>query len=128
MSENIERFASLMSNRMQSTANAAIPNTLELGKITANMALVPDNFRVPIPKGDYMVNLRLTGPMETTETEHKHSGGAHAQSTGDGVHSHEGGKHKHGLPESHRGLRPGDRVLIAWCGNEAVVIAIVVSS
>lgn len=128
MSENIEKFATLMSNRMQRTANAAIPNTLELGKITSNLALVPDSFRIPIPKGDYMVNLRLTSGMETSETEHQHSGGAHAQESGTGVHTHTGGKHKHMLPMEHRGLQPGDRVLIAWCGNEPVVIAIVISS
>lgn len=27
-----------------------------------------------------------------------------------------------------RTLKPGDRVLVAWCGNEPVVISIVVSS
>lgn len=27
-----------------------------------------------------------------------------------------------------RGLQSGDRILVAWCGNEPVVVAIVVSS
>lgn len=105
-----------------------MPSTVELGTIAANYDLVPDNFRAAIPKGDYMVNLRLTGGLLTSETEHTHSGGAHEQQVGTGAHSHSGGKHNHMLPSEYRGLKPGDRVLIAWCGNEAVVIAIVVSS
>ena len=128
MSENIEKFASLMSNRMRDTAGAIIPSTVELGTITANYSLVPDNFRAAIPKGDYMVNLMLTGSKTTSRTEHKHDGGGHEQQVGSGTHSHSGGEHDHALPDAFRNIRPGDRVLIAWCGNDAVVIAIVVSS
>lgn len=128
MSENIEKFASLMSSRMQSTAQAAVPCVVELGTITANMSLVPDSLLIPIPKGDYMVNLRLLSSMETSETEHKHDGGSHSQFQGNGVHTHQGGKHRHMIPMEHRGIEPGDRVVIVWCGNEPVVIAIVISS
>lgn len=129
MPKNIENFASLMATRMQQTANAAIPNSLELGTVNNDMSITPDNFGVPIPKGDYMVNLMLTTSLVTSDTEHTHSGGAHGGHTGgSGDHSHSGGKHNHALPSAHRGIRPGDRILIAWCGNEAVVISIVVSS
>lgn len=128
MSKNIENFASLMASQMQKTTGAMMPRTLDLGTITNNMALIPDTFRTAIPKGDYMVDLRLTGSRETSSEEHSHSGGTHAQEGGSGAHSHTGGKHSHMIDASFRGLHPGDRVLIAWCGNEAVVIAIVVSS
>ena len=129
MPKNIETFASMMSDRMQQAANAAIPNTLELGVVNDNMSITPDNFRIPIPKGDYMVNLRLLGKPETKEIAHTHSGGFHDGHTGgDGSHVHTDGKHKHDLQPEYRGIQPGDRILIAWCGNEAVVIAIVVSS
>lgn len=128
MSENIEKLGSLMSRRMQATNEAMATRFLELGRIGDNMSLLPDNFMAPIAKGEYMVDLRLTGSLDTTYTEHKHSGGQHAQQEGTGAHSHDGGKHKHEIPNTLRGLHPGDRVLIAWCGNEAVVIAIVVSS
>ena len=33
-----------------------------------------------------------------------------------------------GLPEQLRGLKPGDRVLVAWVGTEPVVVDILVSS
>lgn len=132
MPKNIEMFATMMSNRMQQAANAAVPNTLELGVVNANLSITPDNFRVPIPKGDYMVNLRLTGGIDIPEGEesnHQHTGGTHEGHTdGTGYHTHGGGKHAHKLPEEYRGLKAGDRILIAWCGNEPVVIAIVVSS
>lgn len=129
MPKNIEMFANMMSDRMQQAANAAIPNTLELGIVNENMSITPDSFQVPIPQGDYMVNLRLTAAPETKEETHTHSGGGHGGHTGgDGSHSHSGGKHKHKLQPEYRGLQPGDRILIAWCGYEAVVISIVVSS
>lgn len=125
---NMEALATLMSDRMKNTVNASSQIKIDLGRINGSMALVPDNFLVPIPKGDYLVNLMLTGDMVTSKTEHTHSGGQHEQEGGSGAHTHTGGEHSHKLPDSHRGLKPGDRVLIAWCGNEAVVIAIVIPS
>lgn len=127
-SSNIERFGTVMSNRMKQTSHAAIPTTIELATVNSNLSITPDSLGAPIPKGEYMVNLMLTGSMMTSETEHTHSGGAHAQEGGPGTHSHSGGKHNHALPSSHRNIKPGDRVVIAWCGNEPVVLAIAVSS
>ena len=34
----------------------------------------------------------------------------------------------HALPDAFRALKSGDRVLVAWCGNEPVIVAIVVGS
>jgi hypothetical protein len=127
-SSNIERFGTVMANRMKQTSNAAIPTTIELATVNSNMSITPDSLGAPIPKGEYMVNLMLTGSKITSKTEHSHSGGAHEQEVGSGVHSHTGGEHDHGLPETLRNIQPGDRVVIAWCGNEPVVIAIAVSS
>lgn len=128
MSKHIENLGTLMKNQMQATNEAMAVRFLELGTISSNMALLPDNFTAPIPKGSYMVDIRLTEGLDTSETEHTHSGGSHAQYEGDGVHSHAGGMHKHTIPRKLRGIKSGDRVLIAWCGNEAVVVAIVESS
>ena len=40
------------------------------------------------------------------------------------------GAHQHHVlvPEKMRSLKPGDRVLVAWVQNEAVVVDIIVSS
>lgn len=143
MASNIERLGTTLSGRMIKTAGAAVTTTLELGTINQNLSLTPDSLKVPIPKGEYMVCLTLTGGYETSSTththdagDHTHSGGTHSGHTsGDGDHTHSGGSHTHSggahthrLPDSFRNLQAGDRVLVAWCGNEPVVISVVVSS
>ena len=125
MSKNMERLGSTLANRMKQTAGAAVPTTMELGTIGGNMSLTTDSLRAAIPRGQYMVNLMLTSGARTSTESHTHSGGTHSGHTeGDGSHSHSGGSHRHALPS----LQAGDRVLVAWCGNEPVVVAIVVSS
>ena len=108
MSKNTQRLGATLSNRMKRTANGAVPTTIELGIVNANLSITTDSLQAAIPKGDYMVNLMLTGANEGHET-------------GDGTNSHT-------LPGAFRGIRAGDRILVAWCGNEPVVIAIVTSS
>ena len=68
---------------------------------------------------------------------HSHGGGTHGgHISGSGDHSHSGdGQHVHTnegphihdvlVPEKMRSIAPGDRVLVAWVQNEAVVIDIV---
>ena len=128
MSKNMQRFAATVSRRMKKTADGAVPTTIELGIVNSNLSITTDSLQAAIPKGDYMVNLMLTGSRRTSSESHDHSGGAHSQYSGNGSHTHSDGEHSHELPEGFRTLRAGDRVLVAWCGNEPVVIAIVVSS
>lgn len=134
MSSNMQRLGSTLTDRMKKTSSAAIPTTIELGTINSNLSLTTDSIKTPIPKGDYMINLILTSDTYKTSSEtHSHSGGSHSHGGSDhshsgGSHSHDGGDHRHDLPACFRALKSGDRVLVAWCGNEPVVIAIVVSS
>ena len=129
MSNNMQRLGAALSNRMKTTAGAATRVTTELGIVNSNLSITTDVLKVTIPKGDYMVNLMLTGSTSTSSEAHSHSGGSHSgHNSGDGSHSHSGGDHSHELPSSFRGLQAGDRVLVNWCGNEPVVLAIVVSS
>ena len=131
---NMQRLGNVLSARMKKTSAAAVPMTLELGTINGNLSLTTDSLPTPIPKGDYMINLILTSDTYDTSSEsHSHSDGSHSHSGGDhshsgGSHSHSGGDHRHKLPSVFRALKAGDRVLVAWCGNEPVVIAVVVSS
>ena len=110
MSKNMQRLASIMANRMNQTSQAAVRTSVELGTVNENLSITPDSLRVAIPKGDYMVDIKLTGE--------KHTGYGHS-----GEYSH-----RHQLPAEYRSLRPGDRILISWCGYEPVVIAIVGTS
>ena len=109
MSKNIQRLGATLTSQMKRTSDAAVPTTIDLGVVNENLSITPDILRNPIPKGEYMVNLMLTGGKVT------------AAAGSDGGHTHN-------LPGSLRGLRPGDRVLIVWAGKEPIVVAIVVSS
>lgn len=116
MPKNIERLGKVLSGRSKETAKAAIPTTLELGDVDGSLALTTETIKTPIPKGDYLVPLTLTGDFLTEDQSPSCSEGGTCT-------------HNHRLPENEfRGLQPGDRVLVAWCGNEPVVIAIVVPS
>lgn len=115
MSKNMQRLGATLSNRMKRTANGAVPTTIELGIVNSNLSITTDSLQEAIPKGEYMVNLMLSGRLTIGGGDHSHGGADH---------SHSGGSHSHVLP----GLKAGDRVLVAWCGNEPVVIAVVVSS
>lgn len=68
--------------------------------------------------------------------DHVHDGGEHGGHLGgSGSHSHVGGAHFHSdeaphihdvlIPEKMRKLLPGDRVLVAWVQNDAVVIDLI---
>lgn len=129
MSKNSQRLGATLSNRMKRTADGAVPTTVELGVVNSNLSISVDSLMDAIPKGDYMVNLMLTGGLNTSSESHSHSGGTHdGHASGSGDHTHNGGNHSHELPGAFRGLQAGDRVLVAWCGNEPVVIAIVTNS
>ena len=120
MSSNMQRLGATLADRMKKTSAAAVPTTLELGTIGSNLSLTTDSLPVPIPKGDYMITLTLAGDSYRTSSEsHTHSGDDH---------THDGGEHSHALPSAFRSLKAGDRVLVAWCGNEPVVLAVLVSS
>ena len=101
MGSNMQRFGNTLTNQMKKTSAAAIPTTLELGTIGSNLSLSVDGLPTPIPKGDYMINTMLAGGFYATGSDTQIQ-----------------------LP----GLKSGDRVLVAWCGNEPVVVAVVCSS
>ena len=114
MSTNIQRLGNTLAGRMKTTAARAIPTTMELGTITQNLSLVTDSLRSSIPRGEYMVNILLTADAYQTKEEK-------SKEDDEEMHSH-------GLPDTFRGLQAGDRVLVAWCGHEPIVIAIVKAS
>lgn len=108
----INKLANTLSQRMKKENES--PLILDFGEIQPNGSLVTNTFPVPIPKGDYSVLRQLTlgdtGTLLTTTDK-------------DGSHSH-----SVLVPEKMRSVGPGDRVLVAWVQNEAVVIDIVTSS
>lgn len=112
MSRNpIEELGEFFDNTIRGRIRANEAPTLELGTINGNMALQVDSLSNAIPKGEYMVSLKLTiGSLTvTSETADAHT-------------------HRVTLPGALRGLKAGDRVLVAWAGMEPVVIDVVASS
>lgn len=119
MTKNLQRLGATLTSQMKRTSNAAVPTTIDLGVVNENLSITSDRLRSTIPKGEYMVNLMLTGDKKTDVA------GSHG---GHGESGASAGGHAHNLPDSLRGLEPGDRVLIVWSGTEPIVIAILVSS
>lgn len=106
------RLASVLCRRMK-MENASPPG-MEFGTIQANGSLLTDTFKIPIPKGDYSV-CRLVGGLSYPITEGEHSG----HNGGDGSHRHTAYPPK---------IRAGDRVLVVWVQNEAVVVDVILKS
>lgn len=148
-SEGINKLTEVLQSRMHAISEK--PQGLDFGEIQGDMSLQTNKFPVPIPQSDYMVCRQLTlGPTynilaKTQDIGMPHSGshlhkvnGLVGLATGpapdppipsertaggdssDGMHQH------HVLiPEKMRQLKPGDRVLVAWVGDDACVIDLV---
>ena len=105
-SPGLSKLARVISNRAEDVAGKAERDlVLDFGSIKG------DTFPIPIPRSDYHV-CRLVGGLAYTI-----SGGSHG--------GHEGGNGSHTHTAKPPQIKPGDRVLVAWVQNEAVVIDVV---
>lgn len=104
------KLAQVMSSRMKD--ESASPLVLDFGSINGNYILTTNTFPVEIPKGDYSVCRHVCG-MHLGITGGSHGG----HESGNGIHSH-----NVDIPM----LKPGDRVLVAWIQNDAVVIDVII--
>nr|DAO43632.1 MAG TPA: Protein of unknown function (DUF2577) [Caudoviricetes sp.] len=111
------KLATVLSQRMKKESDS--PLALDFGEIQGNGSLVTNTFPVPIPKGDYSV-CRHVGGLSFTISEGGHAGHENQTST------HNTGSHKHTVKPPV--IQAGDRVLVAWVQNEAVVIDVITSS
>lgn len=127
MGYNSQKGASALAAAISDRAreiSGLTPPALDFGAIQADYSLKTNNFAKPIPKGEYSVLRQLTlGPagsvLTATLTQGTHGG----HISGNGTHDH-----TIQVPEKMRSLKPGDRVLVAWVQNEAVVLDIVTKS
>ena len=117
------------------------PVVIDFGEILEDYCLKTNTYPIPIPTTDYLVCRHLTIGLanepftQTAEGQgtHPHGpSGSHSQYQGSGEHSHpasEGG-HVHDilLPDKMKRLEPGDRVIVAWSGTDAVVIDVICSA
>lgn len=104
----MNRLANVISKRIKKEGES--PLILDFGEIQANGSLITNTFPVPIPKGEYSIlrslTLGKTGEYLTCTDEKPPL-------------------HLVIIPENMRSVKNGDRVLVAWVQNEAVVIDIV---
>lgn len=102
-SPNASRLAGIMAGiGAQGNDSSGI---LDFGEIGSDKSLICNSFPIPIPKGDYLICRRLTGGTYTSSRQAAHT-------------------HTVTLP----GLAVGDRVLVAWVGNDAVVVDVIISA
>jgi hypothetical protein len=121
------------------------PPLTDYGTVQDDMSLMTNYFPKPIPQSDYMVCRSVTWgavgsvfyrTQDTGEPNsggHMHgSGGQHGgHAAGDGSHAHpaDGAEMQHVhdvlVGPKYRWLRPGDRVLVAWVGDDPCVIDLV---
>lgn len=131
----VNKLGKILQKRMEETNIS--PLVLDFGVIQSDYSLRTNTFPITIPKTDYLVcrdvahnpNLPLT-QTKNEQGQHPHGlSGSHSQYQGSGEHTHPEteGIHVHDvvLPDAMHWLKPGDRVLVAWVQNDAVVIDII---
>lgn len=131
----------------QITKECESPLILDFGEIQDDYSLKTNTFPIPIPVSDYLVCRSLTigkkGGIIAVSDKYNHS---HVVNTGEHEHlfncptagsvTIEGGEHEHNVSVDEHNhqvfisskmctVKPYDRVLVAWVGNDAVVIDII---
>lgn len=120
----INKLANVLSARMKK--EGASPLVLDFGEILANGSLLTNTFPVPIPKGEYSICRDVTDYETKCTVEWYTEYTARRPSEPYPFESHRHpieGKKKIII---HEALKAGDRVLVAWVQNEAVVIDVIV--
>lgn len=103
----INHLAKVIDGRVKNNMNASSDLVLDFGDIQGDYSLLTHTFPKPIPKSDYLVCRQLT--LGNT-------GAVLAGLSIDGQAL---------IPPKMRWLMPGDKVLVAWIQNDAVIIDIV---
>lgn len=111
------KLATVLSQRMKKENES--PLVLDFGEIQGNGSLLTNTFPVPVPKGDYSICRHVGG------LNFQISGGGHVGHEAQTETYHTGG-HTHTVAPPV--VKAGDRVLVAWVQNEAVVVDVIVSS
>ena len=101
----ISRLAKAISDRTKVVVDDADVPALEFGQIQKDLGLLTNTFPKKIPKGSYSVLRHVGGQSMETDVVNDHS-------------------HNVAMPK----LQEGDHVLVAWVGNSAVVLDVIVSS
>lgn len=127
---NLDKLGGMMQNQIIKTLRGNTSVLLELGTINGQLALVVPSLENPIPHGEYMLCRQLTlGRTGWDLTVTEDGQGTHNHPEEEPIHVDEG-EHVHDvlIPETMRWIMPGDHVLVAWVGTEAIVVDLVWNS
>jgi len=106
----MNKMANVLGGMMSQVAEK--PLTLDFGIINKDYSLTTNHFPCPIPKDKYSVNRSLTyDPIEALTVTYP---------AGQHVHMHH-----IKLPKKMHWIKPGDKVIVGWIDNEAVVLCVV---
>jgi len=109
-SPGLSRLAGVMRDLANKDRDTAL--VLDFGTIQGDGSLLTNTYPLPIPKSDYIVCRHLKS-WEITKSTNSRSVGDH-------------GEHSHSFTiERRERLKKGDRVLVAWVQNDAVVVDVI---
>lgn len=115
--EGVSKLGAILQERMQKVGGLT-PPALDIGEIQGDYSLKCNNFSKAIPRAEYSVLIYLTTGATGAVLTNTLSQGTHGGHTGgNGSHSH-----TIAIPDKLRAIAPGDRVLVAWVNQEAVVV------
>mgnify|MGYP005747690387 CR=1 FL=1 len=114
MMKGVSELAAVLHRRMNRETEAVAATVLDFGSIDEGWNLTTNLFPVKLPRSEYQICRSLALGKEGEEL---------APVENDEAPETASGKIK--VPARMRSLKPGDRVLVAWVGCEAVVVDII---
>lgn len=120
--DGVNRLANTIQERVQNMN--ATPPVLDFGTIQGDFSLLTNTFPLPIPQSDYMVcrSVAIGKPddvlYKTRDTEPRND--VDYSGIPNTTHFHDVL-----IGEKIRQLQPGDRVLVAWVGDDPCVVDLI---
>lgn len=112
-SPGVSKLAGVLSDMMQRAQDGSL--IIDFGVIQADKTLLTNSYPIAIPKSDYLICRHLKSRTVKATTS--------SRSVGDH------GSHSHTVElDTQQPLKAGDRVLVVWVQNDAVVVDVILSA
>ena len=114
--DGFDRLAASLQSQTKKMIGGSAKIQLEVGTITTDFGLSISRFPTAIPKGEYLIDKRLSinYKPETTITTSSAEGHTHSVSIP--------------LLEGIAQIQPGENVLVCWNGADAIVVSVLTDS
>lgn len=112
-SPGVSKLAGVLNDMMQRAQDGSL--IIDFGVIQADKTLLTNGYPIAIPKSDYLICRHLKSRTVKATTS--------SRSVGDH------GSHSHTVElDTQQPLKVGDRVLVVWVQNDAVVVDVILSA